>query len=129
MDFWLREFVTYIVLVSYDQPNTFARVTCKHNQFVYVTNPVCSLILDCYIVVIFSITCRKVKFYLLKVAPSWTDSENGPQQNARRRKRSMAGRLNTSYSMLMYFHFLQRLLLLPNSNHFELSSLRVWRIS
>ena len=31
MDYRLREFVTYVVLVSYNQPNTFAEVTCKHN--------------------------------------------------------------------------------------------------
>ena len=31
MDFGARGFVTYIVVLSYDQPNTFARVTCKHN--------------------------------------------------------------------------------------------------
>ena len=31
VDFRLREFVTYIVVVAYDQPNPFAGVTCKHN--------------------------------------------------------------------------------------------------
>ena len=31
VNFRPREFVTYIVVVSYDQPNTFAEVTCKQN--------------------------------------------------------------------------------------------------
>ena len=31
LDFRPREFVTYIVVVSYDQPNTFPKVTCRHN--------------------------------------------------------------------------------------------------